>query len=77
MESVKLNVDGKRQSIELPEAMRFSDDDLCASKFGDAVIIMPRRSIRRLMQQGFDSFTPDVFKDGRVPLASKAAPEIN
>ena len=68
MEAVKLNVSGKGQSIELPENMFFSDGDLCATKIGDAVIIMPRKSVRAIMRQGFNSFTSDFFADGRGPL---------
>lgn len=73
MEAVTLNVDGNRQNITIPETMNFKDDDLCATKIGDAIIIMPRQSVRQLMRQGFDSFTSDVFAEGRVPLRSAQA----
>ena len=70
MEAVTLRVDGNRQNITIPESMNFKDDDLCAAKIGDAVIIMPRQSVRQLMRQGFDSFTADLFAEGRAPLKS-------
>ena len=76
MEAVKLNVSGNSQTITLPESMNFRDNDLCATKIGDAIIIMPRKSVRQLMRQGFDSFTSDVFAGGRVPLKSSPAPTI-
>lgn len=71
MEAVTLRIDGNRQNITIPEAMNFRDNDLCATKIGDAIIIMPRRSVRQLMRQGFDSFTEDVFAEGRAPLKSE------
>jgi len=77
MEAVKLNVVGNRQNIDIPENMHFSDGDLCATKIGDAIIVMPRRSIRQLMRQGFDSFTADIFEEGRAPQLSKSAPDTN
>ena len=69
MEAVTLRVDGNRQNITIPETMNFKDNDLCAAKIGDA-IIMPRQSVRQLMRQGFDSFTADLFSEGRAPLKS-------
>ncbi|MBR0368574.1 MAG: AbrB/MazE/SpoVT family DNA-binding domain-containing protein [Clostridia bacterium] len=77
MEAVRLNRTGNRQNIDLPETMNFADDDLCAAKIGDAVIIMPRKSIRAIMRQGLNGFTPDCFADGRGPFVSKSAPETN
>ena len=76
MEAIELNVSGTSQTITLPESMNFHDNDLCATKTGDAIIIMPRKSVRQLMRQGFDSFTPDVFAGGRTPLKSSPAPTI-
>ena len=76
MEAVKLNVSGSVQTITLPESMFFLDSDLCATKIGDAVIIMPRKSVRHLMKQGFSSFTEDIFAEGRAPLKSSPAPTI-
>ena len=76
MEVVKLNVLGNRQNIDLPETLFFSDDDLCATRIGDAVIIMPRKSVRAIMREGFNHFTSDFFAEGRTPQQSKAAVEI-
>ncbi len=70
MEAIKLYVSGTSQTITLPESMNFHDSDLCATKIGDAIIIMPRKSVRQLMRHGFDSFTEDVFASGRPPLKS-------
>ncbi len=77
MEAVRLNINGNRQNIEIPETMNFTDHDLCATKIGEAIIIMPRRSVRDLMRQGFSSFTADIFEEGRAPLSSKPAPNMN
>ncbi len=76
MEAVKLNISGDSQTITLPESMNFHDYDLCATKIGDAVIIMPKKRVRQLMRKGFDSFTPDGFASGRLPLKSSLAPTI-
>lgn len=77
MEAIKLNISGNKQNIDLPESLNFSDGDLCATKVGDAVIIMPRKSVRAITRQGLNSFTPDFFADGRAPQASKSAVSID
>lgn len=76
METVTIKVEGNRQNITIPEDMNFRDSDLCAMKIGDAIIIMPRRSVRQLMRLGFDSFTPDIFSEGRAPLMSTAIAQV-
>ena len=76
MEAVKLNISGDSQTITRPESMNFHDCDLCATTMGDAVSLMPTKRVRQLMRKGFDSFTPDVFASGRLPLKSSLAPMI-
>lgn len=76
METVEVKNEGKKQNIVIPESMHFSENDLCAAKIDDAIIIMPRRSVRQLMRYGFDHFTSDVFSEGRTELHSKSAPIV-
>ena len=76
MEAVELKIAGSAQTITLPESMNFMDSDLCATKIGDALIIMPRKSVRQLMRQGFSGFTADCFAEGRAPLKSSPAPTV-
>ena len=73
MEAVEVRNEGKKQNIVIPESMHFSENDLCAAKIDDAVIIMPRRSVRQLMRYGFEHFTSDVFAEGRPELLSRKA----
>jgi len=76
MVTVEVRNEGKRQNIVIPESMHFSDDDLCAAKIDDAVIIMPRRSVQQLMRYGFEHFTSDIFAEGRPDLVSKSAADL-
>ena len=76
MEAVSLKVESNRQNKTLPEIMNFRESDLCAAKIGDAVIIMPQRSLCQLMRLGFDSFTPDIFSEGRAPLKSATTAQV-
>ena len=71
METVEVKNVGKKQNIIIPESMHFSENDLCAAKIDDAIIIMPRRSVRQLMRYGFEHFTSDFFAEGRSELVSK------
>ena len=73
MEAVEVRNEGKMQNIVIPESMHFSENDLCAAKIDDAIIIMPRRSVRQLMRYGFEHFTSDVFAEGRPELHSRKA----
>ena len=76
MEAVEVRNEGKQQNIVIPESMHFSENDLCAAKIDDAIIIMPRHSVRQLMRYGFDHFTPDVFAEGRPELHSGKTPVL-
>ena len=76
METIKVRNIGNMQNIVIPESMHFSDNDLCAAKIDEAVIIMPKRSVRQLMRYGFEPFTSDVFEQGRPELISKPTADI-
>lgn len=70
METVKIvNQDGN-QCIHLPESLAFQDLDVYATRFGDALILIPKKSARELTRLAFQSFSSDVFAEGieDVPL---------
>lgn len=76
MQSVAIDYSNNRQHITLPDSMSFKDTDICATKIGDAVVIIPRKRVKELMRQGFNSFSKDMYDNGRNPLISKSVEVI-
>ena len=44
---------------------RFSSDEVYVQQLGDAVLLIPKESLRQTFLDGLNSFTDDIFEDGR------------
>ena len=51
--------------FRLPKKFRFNSDEVVIQQLGDAVILVPKESAWQTFLEGLDSFTPDIFADGR------------
>ena len=65
METAKIFDYGGSQAVRLPKKFRFSSDEVVIQQLGDAVILVPKESAWQTFLEGLDSFTPDIFADGR------------
>ncbi len=65
METAKIFENGRSQAVRLPKKFRFNVDEVVVQQLGDAVILVPKESLWQTFMEGLDSFTGDIFEDGR------------
>ena len=65
METAKIFENGRSQAVRLPKKFRFNTDEVIVQQLGDAVILVPMESMWQTFMDGVNSFTDDIFEDGR------------
>lgn len=65
METAKVFENGRSQAVRLPKKFRFDVDEVVVQQLGDAVILVPRKSLWKTFMEGVEGFTDDVFEGGR------------
>lgn len=65
MEIAKIIENGKTQVVRLPQKYRFHADEVVVQKLGDAVLLVPKESLWNTFLDGVNSFTEDIFENGR------------
>lgn len=65
MEIAKIFENGRSQAVRLPKKFRFDVDEVVVQQLGDAVLLVPKESLWNTFMDGLDSFTSDIFEDGR------------
>ena len=53
------------QAVRLPQKYRFQADEVVIQKLGDAVLLVPKESLWNTFLDGVNSFTEDIFENGR------------
>lgn len=66
METAKIFNNGGSQAVRLPKNFRFNGDDVFVQKVGDTVMLFPKEQAWQTFLNGLDSFTPDIFEQGRA-----------
>ena len=75
METAKVFENGRSQAIRLPKKFRFTGDEVVVQRLGHAVILVPKEEAWQTFMDGINSFTEDIFEDGRsqdVPTVREA-----
>lgn len=65
MQTAKVLNDGKNQIAILPKGFQFEDDEVVVQKVGRSLILVPKDDLWQTFLERMDSFTDDIFKDGR------------
>lgn len=65
METAKIFENGRSQAVRLPKKFRFNVEEVIVQQLGDAILLVPRESLWQTFMDGLNSFTDDVFEDGR------------
>ena len=65
METAKVFENGRSQAIRLPKKFRFTGDEVVVQRLGHAVILIPKEETWQTFMDGINSFTEDIFEDGR------------
>lgn len=65
MDTAKIFENGRSQAVRLPQKYRFQADEVVIQKLGDAVLLVPKESLWNTFVDGVNSFTEDIFENGR------------
>lgn len=65
MDTAKIFENGKSQAVRLPKKFRFSGDEVYVQRIGQAVVLLPKEAAWQTFMDGLNSFTSDIFEDGR------------
>ena len=65
METAKIFENGISQAVRLPKKFRFDADEVVVQQLGEAVLLVPKEYLLKTFMDGLDSFTSDIFEDGR------------
>lgn len=65
METAKIFENGRSQAVRLPQKYRFQTDEVVIQKLGEAVLLVPKESLWNTFLDGVNSFTEDIFENGR------------
>ena len=65
METAKIFENGRSQAVRLPKKFRFNTDEVVVQQLGAAVLLVPKDALWQTFMDGLDSFTDDIFEDGR------------
>lgn len=65
METAKVFENGRSQAVRLPKKFRFNVDEVVVQQLGEAVLLVPKESLWQVFTDGLNSFTDDIFQDGR------------
>ena len=65
MDTAKLFENGKSQAVRLPKKFRFDGDEVVVQRLGNAVLLVPKEDAWQTFMNGINSFTDDIFSDGR------------
>ena len=65
MDTAKIFENGRSQAVLLPQKYRFNADEVVIQRLGDAVLLVPKESLWNTFMDGVNSFTEDIFENGR------------
>lgn len=65
METAKIFENGRSQAVRLPKRFRFNADEVVIQQLGEAVLLIPKDSLWSTFMDGVNSFTDDIFDEGR------------
>lgn len=65
METAKIFENGRSQAVRLPKKFRFNADEVVIQQLGAAILLVPKEALWQTFVDGLNSFTDDIFEDGR------------
>ncbi len=75
-EIAKVFMNGGSQAIRLPRNYRFTDDEVCINKIGDAVVLTPKNSRWKGLLSSLDMFTDDFMNNDREDLKTETREDL-
>ena len=71
METAKIFENGRSQAVRLPKEFRFKDSEVFVKKVNDIVLLIPKDSAWKIMEDSLDYFSHDFMPDRNQPEAQK------
>jgi len=68
MQTAKLFINGRSQSVRLPRDFRFTGDDVYIKKIGKMVVLIPKDDPWSSLIGSLDQFTPDFMNNRNQPV---------
>lgn len=65
MEMAKVFENGRSQAVRLPKKYRFNVEEVVVQQVGEAVILVPKEALWETFMDGVNSFSDDIFAEGR------------
>jgi len=67
METAKLFMNGRSQAVRLPKEYRIDDTEVYVKRIGDIVMLIPRNSAWKAMEDSLSYFTDDFLCQREQP----------
>ncbi len=67
MRIAKLFMNGRSQAVRLPREYRFEDTEVYIKKYGDVVMLIPKGSAWKSMEDSLDAFSDDFLAEREQP----------
>jgi antitoxin VapB len=71
MDTAKLFTNGRSQAVRLPKEYRFESTEVYVKKFRDIVLLIPKDSPWKALEDSVDYFTEDFLSERNQPSIQK------
>ena len=71
MDTAKIFENGRSQAVRLPKEYRFKDNEVFVKKINDIVLLIPKNSVWKVMEDSLEYFSEDFLSDRNQPEAQK------
>ncbi len=71
MDTAKIFENGRSQAVRLPKEYRFKDNEVFVKKINDIVLLIPKNSVWKVMEDSLEYFSEDFMSDRNQPEAQK------
>lgn len=71
MDTAKIFENGRSQAVRLPKEYRFKDNEVFVKKINDIVLLIPKNSVWKAMEDSLEYFSEDFMSDRNQQEAQK------
>jgi antitoxin VapB len=71
VDTAKIFVNGRSQAVRLPKEYRFKDNEVFVKKINDIVLLIPKNSVWKAMEDSLEYFSEDFMSDRNQQEAQK------
>ncbi len=71
MDTAKIFENGRSQAVRLPKEYRFKDNEVFVKKINDIVLLIPKNSVWKVMEDSLEYFSEDFMADRNQQEAQK------